>query len=185
MDKLIKKNGAEHMQKTIDHLAHELSTVRTGRASATLLDMVKVDYFGTPSAVKHVASVSVPDARTIMIQPFQTNMLAALEKAILASDLGLTPSNDGHVIRLTIPQLTEDRRKDLMKLVKKMGEETKVAIRNIRREMIEKLRQAEKDGHVTEDDMHRAEKEVQDLTDDFTKKIDEIVISKEKEVMTV
>ena len=185
MDKEIKSTGTEHMKGAIEHLNHELSSIRTGRASANLLDMVKVDYFGTPSPVKHVASVSVPDARTIMIQPFQANMIQAIEKAILASDLGLTPNNDGHVIRLIIPQLTEERRRDLLKLVKKIGEDAKIAIRNIRRDMIEKLRQAQKDGGITEDDLHRNEKEVQDITDDFIKQVDVIVADKETDVMTV
>ena len=123
MDKEIKKNAVEHMKKAIEHLNHELATIRTGRASSTLLDTLKVDYFGTISPIKHVASVSVPDAKTISIQPFQPNMLTVIEKAILSSDLGLTPQNDGHLIRLTIPQLTEDRRKDILKIVKKHGEE--------------------------------------------------------------
>lgn len=185
MDKQIKKDGTVHMEKAIEHLNHELSTIRTGRASAALLDTVKVDYFGTPSPIKHVASVSVPDAKTIMIQPFQANTIGDIEKAIQASDLGLTPNSDGHVIRLTIPQLTEERRKDILKIVKKLGEDAKVAVRNIRRDMIEKLRHAQKDGDITEDDLHRSEKEVQDITDEFTAQVDEIIANKETDVMTV
>ena len=173
------------MKKTIEHLNHEFSRIRTGRASTTLLDTVKIDYFGTLTPLKHVANISIPDAKTIMIQPFQPNMLSNIEKAILKSDLGLTPNNDGHAIRLPIPKLTEERRKDILKLVRKYGEESKIAIRNIRREAIEKLRAAEKDGHLPEDDLHRGEKEAQEFTDKYTHEIDSIVEAKEEEVMTV
>ena len=131
MDKEIKQNMVSHMKKTIEHLHHEFATIRTGRASAALLDTVKVDYFGTKTPLKHVASVSVPDSKTIAIQPFQANLLGEIEKALQTSDLGLTPNNDGHMIRLTIPQLTEERRKDILKTVKKIGEESKIAIRNL------------------------------------------------------
>ncbi len=185
MEKEIKKYAVEHMNKTIDHLNHELSRIRTGRASTALLDTVKVDYFGTMTPIKHVANVSVPDAKTIMIQPFQPNMSQNIEKAIQASDLGLTPNSDGHVIRLPIPQLTEDRRKEILRLVKKHGEESKIAIRNIRREAIEKLRAAEKNHDISEDDLHRGEKEAQEITDKYTDEIDKIVTAKEDEVMTV
>ena len=185
MHKEIKQVGAELMQKAIEHMNHELATIRTGRASATLLDTVKVSYYGNMAPIKQVASVSVPDPKTIAIQPFQANMLGAIEKAIMASGLGLTPSNDGRVIRLSIPQLTEERRKDILKVVKKFGEDTKIAIRNIRRDMIEKLKQAEKDDQITEDDLHRAEKEVQDLTDQNIAKVDTVIGTKEVEVMTV
>ena len=185
MDKEIRRNTVEHMQKTIDHLNHELSHIRSGWASTALLDTIKVDYFGTMSPLKHVASISIPDARSIMIQPFQPNMLQNIEKAIHQSDLGLTPNNDGHTIRLTIPQLTEERRKDILKLVKKFGEDAKIAIRNIRRDAIEKLRAAEKESDITEDDLHRGEKEVQELTDKHVENIDNIVATKEEDVMTV
>ena len=185
MDKEIKKNAVEHMKKAVEHLNHELATIRTGRASSTLLDTLKVDYFGTMTPIKHVANVSIPDAKTIAIQPFQPNMLAVIEKAILSSDLGLTPQNDGHFIRLNIPQLTEDRRKDILKIVKKHGEETKISIRNIRRKAIEKLRSAEKDSDITEDDLHRGEKETQELTDKFVAEVDEVIENKEEEIMTV
>ena len=185
MDKEIKKNAVEHMKKAVEHLNHELATIRTGRASSTLLDTLKVDYFGTMTPIKHVANVSIPDAKTIAIQPFQPNMLAVIEKAILSSDLGLTPQSDGHFIRLTIPQLTEDRRKDILKIVKKHGEETKISIRNIRREAIEKLRSAEKDSDITEDDLRRGEKETQELTDKYVAEVDEVIGNKEEEIMTV
>ncbi|MFC1552137.1 ribosome recycling factor [Candidatus Latescibacterota bacterium] len=185
MDKEIKHIALDHMKKTLDHLHHELSTIRTGRASTTLLDTLKVDYFGTMSPINHVANVSIPDAKTIAIQPFQPNMLAEIEKAIQSSDLGLTPQNDGSIIRLVIPQLTEERRKDILKLVKKFGEDTKIALRNIRREAIEKLRHLEKDSEITEDDLHRGEKEAQEYTDKFVAEVDDIIDSKEEEVMTV
>lgn len=185
MDKEIKRLATDHMNKTIEHLNGELSRIRTGRASAALLDVVKVDYFGSMSPLKHVANVSVPDAKTILIQPFQQNMLSAIEKAIHMSDLGLTPNNDGHSIRLPIPQLTEERRKEILKTVKKLGEDTKVAIRNIRREAIDKLRALEKNHDITEDDLHRGEKEVQDFTDKFIVKVDEVIKAKEEDVMKV
>jgi len=185
MDKELKKVTVEHMNKAIEHLSHELAIIRTGRASAALLDSIKVDYYGSLTPIKQVATVSVPDAKTIMVQPFQPNLLSAVDKALRASDLGLTPNNDGHVIRLPIPALTEDRRKDILKVVKKIGEDTRVAVRNIRRDAIEKIKAAEKAGKITEDDMHRGEKEAQDLTDEHIKLVDEVLAGKEKEVMTV
>ncbi len=185
MNKEIRKHTVDHMQKAADHLSHELAIIRTGRASVALLDIVKVDYYGTSTPIKHVANVSIPDARTIMIQPFQPDMLSNIEKAIQQSDLGLTPNNDGHVIRLPIPSLTEERRKDIIKLVHKLGEETKITIRNIRRDAIEKLRAAEKSGDLPEDDRHRGEKEAQELTDKFITEIDKTIATKEEEIMTV
>ncbi len=125
MDKELKSITVDHMKKAIEHLGHELSTIRTGRASAALLDGIKVDYYGVPTPLKQVATVSVPDAKSILVQPFQQNMLSAVDKALRASDLGLTPNSDGHIIRLPIPPLTEDRRKDLLKVVKKLGEDTR------------------------------------------------------------
>jgi len=185
MDKEIKQIMISHMEKAIEHLHHEFATIRTGRASASLLDTVKVDYFGSKTPLKHVASVSVPDPKTIAIQPFQANMLHEVEKAILASDLGLTPNSDGHIIRLAIPQLTEERRKDILKTVKKIGEDSKIAVRNIRRDAIEKLRLLQKDSTITEDDLHRGEKEAQEHTDKFVAEVDVVVRAKEEEVMTV
>ena len=185
MDKEIKQNTVSHMEKTIEHLHHEFATIRTGRASASLLDSLKVDYFGTSTPLKHVASVSVPDPKTIAIQPFQANLLGVIEKAIQASDLGLTPNNDGHMIRLTIPQLTEERRKDIIKTVKRIGEDSKIAIRNIRRDAIEKLRALEKDSSITEDDLSRGEKETQEYTDKYIAEVEVVVKAKEVEVMTV
>ena len=185
MDKEIRKDTEEHMRKAVEHLLYEFSHIRTGRASTALLDTVKVDYYGTPSPLKHVATVSVPDSRTIIIQPFQDNLLQAIEKGLHQSDLGLTPNSDGHVIRLTIPQLTEERRKDIIKVVKRLAEEGRVTIRNIRRDAIEKLRHAEKEHHISEDDLHRAEKETQELTDKHVKEVDDVLKAKEAEVMTV
>lgn len=185
MDKEIKKQTVDHMKKAVEHLNNELARIRTGRASTALLDTVKVDYFGTLTPVKHIANVSIPDAKTIMIQPFQPNILQNIEKAIYTSDLGLTPNSDGHVIRLPIPQLTEERRKEILKLVKKLGEDAKIAIRNVRRDSIEKLREAEKNEGLPEDDRHRGEKEAQEFTDKYIAEIDKIVEAKEEEVMTV
>ena len=185
MDKELKAITVEHMKKAIEHLSHEFSTIRTGRASTALLDGIKVDYYGSASPLKQVATVTVPDAKTIVVQPFQQNMLAAVEKAIRISDLGLNPSNDGKTIRLPIPALTEDRRKDLLKVVKKLGEDTRIAIRNIRRDAIDKMKVAEKAGKITEDDLRRGEKEAQDLTDEFIKEVDKVIVVKEKDIMTV
>jgi len=185
MDKELKKATAEHMKKTVEHLQTELTHIRTGRASAALLDTIKVDYFGTPTPIKHVATVSVPDAKTIMVQPFQANMLQAVDKAIRQSDLGFNPNSDGHTLRIPVPQLTEERRKDIMKVVKKLGEDSRVAVRNIRRDAVEKLKAMEKDGKLPEDDRHKAEKEIQDTTDQNIKEIDAVIAAKEKEVMTV
>ncbi len=173
------------MNGAIEHLNHELATIRTGRASTSLLDTVKVNYFGTPTPLKHIANISIPDAKTITIQPFQSNMLNEIEKALHASNLGLTPQSDGHSIHMNIPPLTEERRKDILKIVKKNGEDTKIAIRNIRRDAIEKLRSAEKDGNISEDDLHRGEKEAQEITDKYISQVDSIIKDKEEEVMTV
>lgn len=185
METELKKVTIEHMKKAIEHLSHELSTIRTGRASTALLDGIKVDYYGSASPLKQVATVTVPDAKTIVVQPFQQNMLPAIEKAIRASDLGLNPNSDGKTIRLPIPALTEDRRKDLMKVVKKLGEDTRIAIRNIRRDAIEKMKASEKGGKITEDDLRRGEKDAQDLTADYIKEVDRIIAVKEKEIMTI
>lgn len=185
MEKEIMSLTVDHMKKALEHLDHELATIRTGRASAALLDSIKVDYYGTMTPLKHVATINIPDSKTLSIQPFESNKLHAIEKAILASDLGITPNNDGHSIRLSIPKLTEERRKDLLKIVKRIGEESKVAVRNVRRDAIEKLKAAEKDDHITEDDLHRSEKEVQEITDKNISEIDRIIELKDKEIMTV
>jgi ribosome recycling factor len=173
------------MKKTTDHLQQEFAKVRTGRASAALLDSVRVDYYGSPMPLHQVGSVSVPDARTIVVQPFEKSMLGAVEKAIREADLGLNPSNDGNIVRVPIPMLTEERRKELVKLCKKTAEDARVAIRNIRRDYIEMLKKVEKDEHLSEDDRKRGEQEVQKITDKFIKDVDDIFARKEKEVMEV
>ena len=174
-----------HMEKSVDSLRKDYQRVRTGRASTTLLDDVKVDYYGTPTPLNQAATLAVPEPRTITIQPWEAKLIPAIEKAIMKSDLGLTPSNDGKLIRLVLPALTEERRKEIVKNLKKLAEEAKVAIRNIRRDAIEGLKKLEKDKKITEDDLKRAEKEVQDVTNSFTAKIDEVLGHKEKEVLEV
>jgi ribosome recycling factor len=173
------------MKKTVDHLQQELTKVRTGRATAALLDPVRVDYYGSPMPLNQVASVAVPDPRTIIVQPFEKTMLSPIEKAIREADLGLNPSNDGNVLRVPIPMLTEERRKEIVKLCKKQAEDSRVAIRNIRRDHNEMLKKIEKDEHLSEDDRKRGEQDIQKITDRFIKNVDEIVEKKEQEVMAV
>lgn len=173
------------MKKAFEHLQQEFSKVRTGRASAALLDSVRVDYYGSPMPLNQVGSVSVPDARTIVVQPFEKSMLSAVEKAIREADLGFNPANDGNVIRVPVPMLTEERRKEIVKLCKKTAEESRVAIRNIRRDHIEALKKIEKEEHLSEDDRKRGEQEIQKITDRFIKDIDDLLAKKEKEVMEV
>lgn len=174
-----------HMDKTIDSLRKEFQKIRTGRATTALLDDVKVDYYGNPSPLSQVATLAVPEARTITIQPWESKQIPAIEKAIMNANLGLTPANDGKLIRLNLPPLTEERRKDIVKQLKKMGEETKVALRNNRRDAIDNLKKLEKEKKISEDDLKRAEKEVQEHTDKHVAKVDEVVAHKEKEVMEV
>lgn len=173
------------MAKSIDSFSHELSKIRTGRASTALLDTVRVDAYGAQSPLNQVANVTVPDAHTIAIQPWDKGMTGPIEKAILAANLGLTPSNDGTTIRVPIPPLTEERRKEIVKLVKKLGEESKVSIRNNRRDAMEHLKKAEKAEHLSEDERKRGEDDVQKKTDGRVKEIDAIIAAKEKEVMAV
>jgi len=173
------------MQTSVDALKRELVKIRTGRASLALLDGIKVDAYGSLLPVDQVGTMTIPESRMIVIQPWDPQMLPVIEKAILSSDLGLTPANDGKVIRLTIPQLTEERRKDLVKQVKKVAEEFKVAVRNVRREANDMLKKLKKDKEISEDDMFRLQEEAQKATDAFVKKIDEIAVGKEKEVMEV
>jgi ribosome recycling factor len=179
------KHAEESMDKSIEALHHELATVRTGKATPTLLDSVKVDYYGQPVPLKQVASISVPEARLITIQPWEKNLVPEIEKAILASELGLNPQSDGTLIRLPIPALTEERRKDLVKVVKRFAEESKVAIRNIRRDANEKFKKKEKGHDISEDQMHTKQDDVQKMTDKFVDKIDEIIAAKEKEIMEI
>lgn len=180
-----KKKMVEKMDASLQHLRGELSGVRTGRASLALFDSVQVSYYGTPTPLKQVATLSVPDSRTVLIQPWDTSQLPEIEKAILGSGLGLTPTNDGKVIRISIPPLTEERRKDLVKLVKKIGEESKVAIRNIRRDTNDELKSLQKDGSLTEDALRKAQDEVQKMTDQTITKVDEILKKKEAEILEV
>jgi ribosome recycling factor len=181
---VINKNQAA-MKKALEHLQQEFSKVRTGRASAALLDSVRVDYYGSPMPLNQIGSVSVPDARTIVIQPFEKTMVGAVEKAIREADLGFNPSNDGNVVRVPVPMLTEERRKDIVKMCKKTAEDSRVAIRNIRRDHNEMLKKVEKDEHLSEDDRKRAEQEIQKMTDKFIKDVDDLLAKKEKEVMEV
>jgi ribosome recycling factor len=173
------------MTKTIEVFIDELHTVRAGRANPSLLDHITVEYYGTPTPLNQLASVSAPEARLLQIQPYDKGAMSDIEKAILTSDLGLNPSNDGKVIRLSIPMLTEERRKELVKVVKKMAEESKVAIRNERRHAIDQLKKMEKNNELTEDDLKRAEKEVQELVDEHIDRVDELAEKKEKEIMAV
>lgn len=173
------------MAKSIEALAHELGGLRTGRASIAILDNVKVDFYGTPTPIKGVATLSVPESRTITIQPWDLTQIHAIEKAIMASDLGLTPGNDGKVIRINFPPLTEERRKEFVKLARKYGEECKVSVRNIRRDANEALKKHEKDKKVSQDDLKKLQHEVQDLTDKQVSKVDEILAQKEAEIMEV
>lgn len=173
------------MQKTCDLLSENLAAVRAGKANAAVLDRITVDYYGSPTPINQVASISTPDARSLLITPWDGSVLKGIEKAILASDLGINPQNDGRAIRLIFPQLTEERRKELAKQVKKYGEEAKVAVRNIRRDAMDKAKQMKKAGELTEDDQKKLEEEVQKLTDKFIKKIDAAVADKQKEIMAV
>lgn len=173
------------MEKSIDSLRKDFTRVRTGRASISLLDDIRLDYYGTPTPLSAVASMSVPEPRMIVIQPWERKLLPDIEKAILKSDLGLNPNSDGVAIRLIFPALTEDRRKEMVKTVKKLGEETKIAIRNLRRDANDTLKKMEKDKLITEDQLKRAEKDVQEATDAFVKKVDEVVIHKDKEIMEI
>ncbi len=183
MSSPIIKDTDKRMDKAIAAFEKELSHVRTGRASASLLDGITVEYYGTVMPLNQVASISVPESRLITVQPWDNNILGDIEKAILASDLGLTPSNDGKIIRVSVPPLTEERRKELVKLVKKMAEDCRVAIRNIRRDAIEKLKKQKKDKEISEDEMYKLQDEVQKLTDDHIKKVEEVLKKKEKEIM--
>ena len=175
----------EKMNKSIDNLREKFAEVRAGRAHPAILNKVKIDYYGTPTPINQVAGVSVPEARLIVIQPWDMSILKEIEKAILASDIGINPNNDGKVIRLAFPELTEERRKDLVKDIKKMAEEAKIVIRTIRRDGIEEAKQEQKNGDMTEDELKQAENEIQKLTDKSVEEIDKILANKEKEVMSV
>ncbi len=182
MDDLLKELKASYEQ-TVVALRREAATIRTGRANPNMLENVRVDYYGTPTPIANMAAVKVADARMITIQPWERNMLSKIEKAILTSDLGLNPSNDGIMIRLPIPPLTGERRKEFVKQLKDLGEKAKIAVRNQRRDMNDMAKEMQKDGDITEDDLKRVLAKIQEATDEVGKKIDEIVADKEKEIM--
>lgn len=173
----------DQMNKSLEFFKNQLQKVRTGRASASLVDSLKADYYGSPTPISQMASISVPDARTIVVQPWDRSTLTAIEKAIQSADLGFNPQNDGMNIRIPVPPLTEERRNEFVKLSKKYSEEAKIAIRNIRRDLIEDIRKAEKDKEISEDDEKRGEEELQKVTDEFIKKIDSTFLQKEKELL--
>ena len=173
----------DRMNKAVEHYRHEVSTIRTGRASANILDVVKVDYYGTPTPLNNIAHVTVPEGQLIVIQPFDPSSLEFIEKAIMSSDVGLTPNNDGSVIRLNIPTLTEERRKDLVKVVHKIIEEGRVAVRNIRRDANDLLKKSEKDNDLSEDNLRRATDNIQEMTDEHIKNLNQIQEAKEKEIL--
>ena len=179
------QDARDRMGKSVDHPRTEFATVRTGRASASLLDRIEVDYYGTATPLKQLSTINVPEPRMLTIQPFDPGSIKAIEKAIMESDLGLQPSNDGKLIRLPIPQLTEERRKELVKIVRSMAEEHRVAVRDIRRDAMKHLKDLVDSGEVGADEEHRGEVRVQELTDEHTKHIDELLKHKEAEVMEV
>jgi len=177
------KDCEERMKKTLSLFEKELGRLRAGRASPALLEGIRIDYYGVPTPLNQVATISIPESRVIVIQPWDKSLLGEIEKAILKSNLGVTPQNDGKVIRLVLPPLSEERRKELVKVVKKMGEEAKVALRNIRRDIIEELRKLEKEKQISQDDLKHYQNEVQKITDQYVEKVDKYVQEKEKEIM--
>lgn len=179
------KNAEDSMTRRIDHMKNEFASIRAGRANPAVLDKVKVDYYGTPTPVNQLAAVSVTEARTLTIQPWDMSVLKIIERAIQTSDIGINPQNDGKVIRLIFPPLTEDRRKEIVKDVLKIAEETKVQIRNCRRETMDKLKAMKKKSELTEDDLKIAEKKTQDLTDKFVKQVDSLSSAKQKELLEI
>jgi len=179
------QDASTRMEKAVDSLRHELGTVRTGRASPGLVEHLRVDYYGSPTPLNQLAIVSTPDARLIVIQPYDRGAMGAIEKSILKSDLGLTPANDGTVIRLSIPPLTEDRRRELAKHVRKRVEEARVAVRNVRRDCHDHIRKLEHDHMISQDDLHRSETELQKLTDDQVKEIDKVGEAKEQDLLAI
>ena len=183
--KEILKHADEKMKKAVEVVREELAKIRTGKATTALLDGVNVDYYGTMTPLNKVANVSTPDVHTIAIQPWEKSLIGPIEKSILAANLGLNPVGDGALVRVPIPPLNEERRKELVKLTKKFGEDGKIAIRNVRRDAVEHLKKAEKDEHMSEDERKRSEQEVQKLTDKFIKDIDALLATKEKEIMEV
>lgn len=185
MVKEVLEDLKDEMQKALDYMKREFARIRTGRASVSILDGIKVNYYGSPTPLNQIATLSVPESRLILIQPWDSNVLGEIEKAIQKSELGLQPMNDGKVIRIVVPPLTEERRKELVKLVRKMAEERKVDLRNKRREAVEILREMKKDKEISEDDLYRYQEEVQKITDNFTSKVEEILSAKEKEILEI
>lgn len=183
--KTVLKKAEERMNKRIDHLNTEFAAIRAGRANPAVLDKVVVDYYGAPTPVNQLAAVSVTEARTLMIQPWDASVLTPIERAIQMSDIGINPQNDGKSLRLIFPPLTEERRKDLVKDVKELAEEAKVGVRNVRRDTVDKFKAMKKDGEITEDDLKQAEKKTQDLTDKAVKEIDALADKKQKEIMSI
>ena len=179
------KTTEEKMNKTIDALEREYKSIRAGRATAAVLERISVDYYGVPTPIQQMAAISVPEARTLLIQPWDASTLKEIEKAILTSDIGINPQNDGKLIRLNFPPLTEERRKEIVKDVRKKAEDSKIAIRNQRRGALDDLKALKKNNEITEDDESNGEKKIQNLTDKFCKEIDSIAASKEKEIMEI
>ncbi len=182
---LVIDDAREAMNKSFDSLKHEISKVRTGRANPILLETVTVDYYGTPTPLKALATLSAPEARLLVVQPFDPGSIEAIERAILKADLGLSPNNDGKLIRLPVPELTEERRRELVKAVKKMGEDHRVGVRGARRDGIAMLKDLEKSKDIAEDESHRAQKKTQEMTDEFTNQIDDLLVAKEQEILTI
>ena len=178
------KDLESRMSAAVDGLGREFATVRTGRASAGLLDVIRVDYYGTPTAINQMASISTPDARTLVIQPWEASQLKAVEKALIASDLGITPVNDGKILRLTMPSPTEERRKQLVKTIHKMAEESRVVVRGVRREANDKLKAMSKDKKISEDEERRGHEQIQKTTDKYVAKVDELLKKKEQEILS-
>jgi ribosome recycling factor len=181
----IYEDAQDRMQKTLDALANDFKRLRTGRASVSLVDAIRLEYYGTPTPLSQLATLTIPEPRTIMIQPWDTSIIAEVEKAILKSELGLTPMNDGKVIRINVPALTAERRRDLVKVIKKKAEETKVAVRNIRRDVNEMIKDLKQEKEISEDQQFKAQDETQRITDDFIKKIDATYTVKEKEILEI
>lgn len=183
--KTVLKKAEERMNRRIDHLNDEFAAIRAGRANPAVLDKVVVDYYGAPTPVNQLAAVSVTEARTLMIQPWDASVLTQIERAIQMSDIGINPQNDGKALRMVFPPLTEERRKDLVKDIKELAEETKVGVRNVRRDTVDKFKTMKKNSEITEDDLKQAEKKTQELTDKFVKEIDTLTEKKQKEIMSI
>jgi ribosome recycling factor len=181
----LKKKAMERMNTAIESLKKDFGSIRTGRASLSLIDGIRVDYYGAPTALAQVATLGIPESRQITIQPWDPKLIPDIEKAILKSDLGLTPGNDGKTIRINIPHLTEERRVQLVKVIKKRSEEGRIAVRNIRRDIMEELKKSEKEKHLSEDDVKRMHDEIQKVTDSYIERVEEVMLHKEKEIMEV